>query len=146
MRERKSEGGKEVCLVWKIEMEGGGSGRGMSTASAEFYLPNYKLGKTLGIGSFGKVKVAEHVLTGHKVAIKILNRRKIRSMDMEEKGLFVAYFLPPLLSLSLLFLLLLLPLFLALTLAVLAAFALFHYCVFRMFCCDQGRCPRRSLA
>jgi len=57
----------------------------MSTASAEFYLPNYKLGKTLGIGSFGKVKVAEHVLTGHKVAIKILNRRKIRSMDMEEK-------------------------------------------------------------
>ncbi len=92
MRERKSEGGKEVCLVWKIEMEGGGSGRGMSTASAEFYLPNYKLGKTLGIGSFGKVKVAEHVLTGHKVAIKILNRRKIRSMDMEEKGLCVLIF------------------------------------------------------
>ncbi|CAM6041827.1 unnamed protein product [Sphagnum compactum] len=63
----------------------GGSGRGVGTASTEFYLPNYKLGKTLGIGSFGKVKVAEHALTGHKVAIKILNRRKIRSMDMEEK-------------------------------------------------------------
>jgi len=30
--------------------------------------------------------VAEHVLTGHKVAIKILNRRKIQAMDMEEKG------------------------------------------------------------
>ncbi|KAJ7515275.1 hypothetical protein O6H91_22G008600 [Diphasiastrum complanatum] len=55
------------------------------TGSAEFYLPNYKLGKTLGIGSFGKVKVAEHSLTGHKVAIKILNRRKIKSMEMEEK-------------------------------------------------------------
>lgn len=51
----------------------------------EMYLPNYKLGKTLGIGSFGKVKIAEHALTGHKVAIKILNRRKIRNMDMEEK-------------------------------------------------------------
>jgi len=49
-------------------------------------LPNYKLGKTLGIGSFGKVKIAEHVLTGHKVAIKILNRRKVKSMEMEEKG------------------------------------------------------------
>ncbi|KAL3526549.1 hypothetical protein ACH5RR_011205 [Cinchona calisaya] len=48
-------------------------------------LRNYKLGKTLGIGSFGKVKIAEHALTGHKVAIKILNRRKIKNMDMEEK-------------------------------------------------------------
>lgn len=54
-------------------------------AQAEIYLPNYRIGKTLGIGSFGKVKVAEHVLTGHKVAIKILNRKKIKAIDMEEK-------------------------------------------------------------
>lgn len=67
-------------------METGGVGRGSTSASAEVCLPNYKLGKTLGIGSFGKVKVAEHALTGHKVAIKILNRRKIKAMDMEEKG------------------------------------------------------------
>lgn len=53
--------------------------------SAEFFLSNYRLGKTLGIGSFGKVKVAEHVTTGHKVAIKILNKKKIKHMDMEEK-------------------------------------------------------------
>ena len=33
-----------------------------------------------------QVKVAEHVLTAHKVAIKILNRKKIKQMDMEEKG------------------------------------------------------------
>lgn len=32
-----------------------------------------------------QVKVAEHILTGHKVAIKILNRKKIKQMDMEEK-------------------------------------------------------------
>jgi serine/threonine protein kinase len=60
-----------------------------SCADQYFYqqlIPNYKLGKTLGIGSFGKVKAAEHVLTGLQVAIKILNRRKIQSMDMEEKG------------------------------------------------------------
>ncbi|OEL27113.1 SNF1-related protein kinase catalytic subunit alpha KIN10 [Dichanthelium oligosanthes] len=49
-------------------------------------LSGYRIGKTLGIGSFGKVKIAEHILTGYKVAIKILNRRKIRSMEMEEKG------------------------------------------------------------
>ena len=85
-------------------------------------LGHYRLGKTLGIGSFGKVKrvlqaqvksilaflslkrnahcfpcilfffgvsfiypVAEHDITGHKVAIKILNRNKIRSLDMSEK-------------------------------------------------------------
>ncbi|KAG1359486.1 Serine/threonine protein kinase OSK1 [Cocos nucifera] len=60
-----------------------GSGRGGT--GAEVILLNYKLGKTLGIGSFGKVKIAEHALTGHKVAIKILNRRKIKSMEMEEK-------------------------------------------------------------
>ena len=52
---------------------------------AEFFLSNYRLGKTLGIGSFGKVKVAEHILTGNKVAIKILNRKKIKQMEMEEK-------------------------------------------------------------
>ncbi|XP_035548114.1 SNF1-related protein kinase catalytic subunit alpha KIN10-like isoform X2 [Juglans regia] len=51
----------------------------------DVFLRNYKLGKTLGIGSFGKVKIAEHILTGHKVAVKILNRRKIRNMEMEEK-------------------------------------------------------------
>lgn len=65
---------------------------------------NYKLGKTLGVGSFGKVKglyfsvwsiliyllaaifthslVAEHMYTGSKVAIKILNRRKIKNLRM----------------------------------------------------------------
>ena len=151
--------------------------QGFSSQTAEFFLSNYRLGKTLGIGSFGKVgardrrrpaapptpppprrpagphrrrwecgqvfvicgrysppparaeaagcmtmplwcwgvltwvslhvagrsgfldvlrcapllpllqvKVAEHILTGHKVAIKILNRKKIKQMDMEEKG------------------------------------------------------------
>ncbi|XP_073018905.1 SNF1-related protein kinase catalytic subunit alpha KIN10-like [Primulina eburnea] len=53
--------------------------------SVDSFLRNYKLGKTLGIGSFGKVKIADHALTGHKVAIKILNRKKIKNMDMEEK-------------------------------------------------------------
>eukprot|EP00252_Welwitschia_mirabilis_P013557 TRINITY_DN297_c0_g1_i1.p1 TRINITY_DN297_c0_g1~~TRINITY_DN297_c0_g1_i1.p1 ORF type:complete len:513 (-),score=94.00 TRINITY_DN297_c0_g1_i1:271-1809(-) len=56
-----------------------------TSGTVDDYLSNYKLGKTLGIGSFGKVKVAEHVRTGHKVAIKILNRKKIKNMDMEEK-------------------------------------------------------------
>lgn len=47
---------------------------------------NYILGETLGSGTFGKVKLAEHeLLSGHKVAVKILNRNKIRSLHMDEK-------------------------------------------------------------
>ena len=47
---------------------------------------HYRLGKNLGIGSFGKVRLAEHQLTGHKVAVKILNRARIRQLDMDEKA------------------------------------------------------------
>ena len=51
-------------------VEGEDSGaHGGSRGQAEIYLPNYRIGKTLGIGSFGKVKVAEHVLTGHKLSL-----------------------------------------------------------------------------
>ena len=64
-------------------MSGGGGGHPPGTQ--DMYLADYRMGKTLGIGSFGKVKLAEHVLTQEKVAIKILNRRKIMAMDMEEK-------------------------------------------------------------
>jgi 5'-AMP-activated protein kinase catalytic alpha subunit len=45
----------------------------------------YVLTKTLGVGSFGKVKLAQHELTGLLVAIKILNRKKIQTLDMDEK-------------------------------------------------------------
>ena len=37
----------------------------------------YLMGKTLGQGTFGKVKEAIHILTGEKVAIKILEKSKI---------------------------------------------------------------------
>jgi 5'-AMP-activated protein kinase catalytic alpha subunit len=62
---------------------------------------NYKLGKTLGSGSFGKVKgrvkiviiaklillfiVGIHEITNQKVAVKILNKRKIKSLGMFDK-------------------------------------------------------------
>ncbi|KAL8493668.1 hypothetical protein ACS0TY_024741 [Phlomoides rotata] len=47
-------------------------------------LPHYKLGKTLGIGAFGKVKLAIHTFTGIKVAIKIFDRQSIKSCDAEK--------------------------------------------------------------
>ncbi|KAG0086534.1 Protein kinase [Podila epicladia] len=38
--------------------------------------------ETLGVGSFGKVKRAVHSLTGHTVAIKIINKNKVVNQDM----------------------------------------------------------------
>ncbi|TPX58098.1 hypothetical protein CcCBS67573_g09189 [Chytriomyces confervae] len=75
-------------------------------ASTQIKIGNYTLLETLGVGSFAKVKreyifpifrhlvrnlnavakhkmpVAVHSQTGHKVALKIINRRKIANMDM----------------------------------------------------------------
>lgn len=47
-------------------------------------VPHYKIGRTLGIGAFGKVKLAIHTLTGMKVAIKILDRLSIDSHEAEK--------------------------------------------------------------
>ncbi|KAJ1547457.1 Protein kinase, partial [Nowakowskiella sp. JEL0078] len=51
-------------------------------ANAQIKIGNYTLLETLGVGSFGKVKLALHHQTGHKVAMKIINRKKIASQDM----------------------------------------------------------------
>jgi len=51
-------------------------------ASNKIKIGHYNLLQTIGVGSFGKVKLAVHSLTGHKVAMKIVNRRKIASLDM----------------------------------------------------------------
>merc|ERR1719210_1618077 len=45
----------------------------------------YTMGSTIGVGTFGKVKMAEHSLTCHKVAIKIINKKRMESMNMNEK-------------------------------------------------------------
>lgn len=42
----------------------------------------YKVIRTLGEGSFGKVKLAVHHGTGQQVALKIIARKKLISRDM----------------------------------------------------------------
>ena len=45
-------------------------------------LGQYKILQTLGEGSFGKVKLAVHQVTGQKVALKIILRRRLMVRDM----------------------------------------------------------------
>lgn len=42
----------------------------------------YNIIRTLGEGSFGKVKLATHRMTGQQVALKIISRRKLITRDM----------------------------------------------------------------
>ncbi len=44
-------------------------------------LGQYNVVKTLGEGSFGKVKLAVHSATGQKVALKIINRETLSNLD-----------------------------------------------------------------
>ena len=44
-------------------------------------ITNYKYVKTIGEGTFGKVKLAIHTLTGEKVAIKILEKNLIKDKN-----------------------------------------------------------------
>ena len=47
-------------------------------------LKNYHIEKILGEGTFGKVMLATHILTGEKVAIKLLEKRKMEeAADIE---------------------------------------------------------------
>ncbi|XP_065199220.1 5'-AMP-activated protein kinase catalytic subunit alpha-2-like [Sycon ciliatum] len=52
---------------------------------SQLKIGQYVLGTTLGKGSFGKVKLGKHQLTGHEVAVKIINRKKMRSVDASGK-------------------------------------------------------------
>lgn len=45
-------------------------------------IEHYILGRTLGVGAFGKVKMAKHDITNVNVAIKIINKRKMKNSKM----------------------------------------------------------------
>ena len=64
--------------VWKIHWWGGNpswKGEKNWLLLDRYFLSNS--GKTLGKGTFGKVKLATHIPTGEKVAIKILEKDRI---------------------------------------------------------------------
>ncbi|KAJ8683284.1 hypothetical protein QAD02_019076 [Eretmocerus hayati] len=69
----------------KAGPSGASSSSGSGQTQPIVKIGHYTLGATLGVGTFGKVKIGEHVLTKHKVAVKILNRQKIKSLDVVGK-------------------------------------------------------------
>ena len=46
---------------------------------------NLLLGKSLGSGTFGKVRIGTHTITGEKVAIKILEKDRIKDKSDVER-------------------------------------------------------------
>jgi 5'-AMP-activated protein kinase catalytic alpha subunit len=62
----------------------------MTTPPASFpgdrpKIGHYLIGATIGSGTFGKVKKGEHALTGHNVAVKMINRQRIKTQDCVAK-------------------------------------------------------------
>ena len=57
-------------------------GKSKSDSKANQRLGQYTVVKTLGEGSFGKVKLATHQVSGQKVALKIINRKRLVTRDM----------------------------------------------------------------
>jgi serine/threonine protein kinase len=48
-------------------------------------ISGYRIGKVLGRGGFGEVRVGEHHLTGERVALKFLRKSEIISMGAAER-------------------------------------------------------------
>lgn len=59
-----------------------GPGQPPHKNKADLNIGAYQIIKTLGEGSFGKVKLATHRITGQQVALKIIARKKLISRDM----------------------------------------------------------------
>ncbi|CAF1117104.1 unnamed protein product [Adineta ricciae] len=69
----------------KKENQAANNSNNPSTDVGVIRIGHYILNETLGTGSFGKVKKAYHQLTRHTVAIKIVNRTKIKQLDVVGK-------------------------------------------------------------
>ncbi len=61
----------------------------MKTTSNQIVINNYIIKQTLGKGTFGKVKLALHIPTQEKVAIKILEKSKMTEEQRALSGIKV---------------------------------------------------------
>jgi carbon catabolite-derepressing protein kinase len=75
---RPSEGSAAPAAPSSIMQDRGAA----SQSKTSQRLGQYTIVKTLGEGSFGKVKLATHGVSGQKVALKIINRKRLVTRDM----------------------------------------------------------------
>ncbi|KAI5002967.1 hypothetical protein ZWY2020_027617 [Hordeum vulgare] len=57
----------------------------MAATEGAMRMGKYEMGRTLGEGHFGKVRLARHADTGRPFAIKILDRQHILAMKIDEQ-------------------------------------------------------------
>ncbi|BGP12957.1 hypothetical protein JCM10213_006596 [Rhodosporidiobolus nylandii] len=62
-----------------------GAGAGAGAGKKPQVIGEYEIISTLGTGSFGKVKLARHMKTGLKVAMKFISKRKISTAEMSNR-------------------------------------------------------------
>lgn len=61
-----------------------------STAKVKRRVGKYELGRTIGEGTFAKVKFARNTETGEPVAIKILDKEKVLKHKMVEQVFLIS--------------------------------------------------------
>jgi hypothetical protein len=62
--------------------------QGINTTKVSRLVGNYELGRTIGEGTFTKVKYARNLRTGQSVAIKIIDKEKVLKHKMVEQVTF----------------------------------------------------------
>ena len=74
---KKTSGDRRCLSMWPI-YEGSILGTSFGPTAISLgrrrNLGHYILGKTIGEGTFGKVKLGRHILTGERVAVKVLEK------------------------------------------------------------------------
>lgn len=59
--------------------------RGTSKSKVKRHVGKYELGRTIGEGTFAKVRFAKNIETGEPVAIKILDKEKVLKHKLVEQ-------------------------------------------------------------
>jgi serine/threonine protein kinase len=77
---KTGDGSKASSTDKNSKSEGNSSSHKSSNA-----VGHYILGKALGEGTFGKVKLGTHILSGEKVAVKVLEKSKIKDKKDVER-------------------------------------------------------------
>uniref|UniRef100_A0A8C9KY13 non-specific serine/threonine protein kinase n=1 Tax=Phocoena sinus TaxID=42100 RepID=A0A8C9KY13_PHOSS len=56
-----------------------------NSADMEAHIDDYEILHTIGEGTFAKVKLARHILTGTQVAVKVIKKRRQSSSTFQER-------------------------------------------------------------